>query len=110
MFKTKGMKKEKKFLSNILICLLLQFSFGHVQAQTILDKVVKAIAQVESNNNEKIVSKNKAHVGLLQISKITVDECNRILGYKKFSYEDRYNGDKSLEMFYIIVTKINEIQ
>lgn len=99
--------KKKKILKGILISLLLQLGFVSVQAQATLDKVVKAIAQVESKNDEKLVSKNKAHVGLLQISKITVDECNKILGLKKYSYNDRYDRDKSIEMFYIIQNKYN---
>lgn len=99
--------KKKRVLKFVLISFMLHLSFVSVQAQAKLDKVVKAIAQVESKNNEKLVSANKVHVGLLQISKITVDECNRILGKKKYTYNDRYNGEKSIEMFYIIQDKYN---
>lgn len=99
--------KRKRILRSVLISLLLHLGVVGVHAQAKLDKVVKAIAQVESKNDEKVVSKNKIHVGLLQISKITVDECNKILGKKKYSYNDRYSRVKSIEMFYIIQGKYN---
>lgn len=66
------------------------------------DKLITAIGYVESGHNEKIVSKNKKYVGYLQISKVCVDECNRLLGHKKYTYADRYDKNKSIEMFYVI--------
>lgn len=98
---------KRKILKSVLISLMLHLGFVGVHAQAKLDKVVKAIAQVESKNNERVVSNNKVHVGLLQISKITVDECNKIIGKKKYSYNDRYSREKSIEMFYIIQDKYN---
>lgn len=98
---------KRKILKSVLISFMLHLGIVGVHAQAKLDKVVKAIAQVESKNNERVVSANKVHVGLLQISKITVDECNKILGKKKYSYKDRYSREKSIEMFYIIQDKYN---
>lgn len=66
------------------------------------DKLIRAISLIESQHNEKIVSKCGRYVGMLQISKITVDECNRILGEKRFTYNHRYDKKRSIEMFYII--------
>lgn len=62
--------------------------------------LIKAISAVESSNNPKAV--NGHHVGLLQISPVCVRECNRIVGYKRFSYNDRFSAEKSIEMFNII--------
>lgn len=61
--------------------------------------VIEAIAMVESECQPHRVSKNGLYVGYLQISEILVRECNRIVGYKKYTYADRYDKQKSIEMF-----------
>lgn len=61
--------------------------------------VIQAIAMVESEGNPKRVSRNGLYVGYLQISEILVRECNRIAGYKKYTYADRYDKQKSIDMF-----------
>lgn len=70
--------------------------------------LIEAISFVESNHQEKLVSKNRQHVGCLQISRIAVDEANLIAGYKKFKYNDRYSREKSIEMFLLIQNKHNK--
>ena len=95
----------KKFL--ILFILMLNVMMSNAQkvqndSLKIDDKLITAIGYVESGHNEKVVSKNKQYVGYLQISKGCVNECNKLLGYKKFTYNDRYDKNKSIEMFYII--------
>lgn len=61
------------------------------------ETLICAISAVESSGNPNAV--NGKHVGFLQISPILVDECNRILKTKKYSYKDRYSKEKSIEMF-----------
>ena len=61
--------------------------------------IIEAIAMVESEGNPKRVSRNGLYVGYLQISEILVRECNRIAGYKKYTYADRYDKQKSINMF-----------
>lgn len=61
--------------------------------------VIHAIALVESEGKPRQVSKNGLYVGYLQISEILVRECNRIVGYKKYTYADRYDKQKSIDMF-----------
>ena len=61
--------------------------------------VIQAIAMVESECQPNRVSKNGLYVGYLQISEILVRECNRIVGYKKYTYADRYDKQKSIDMF-----------
>ena len=61
--------------------------------------VIEAIAMVESEGNPKRVSRNGLYVGYLQISEILVRECNRIAVYKKYTYADRYDKQKSINMF-----------
>lgn len=91
--------KRQSILKHFLIIVLLHIGICKIHATNDYDKLINAIAHVESKHNEKLVSKNKTHVGLLQISKITVDECNRIIGMKKYTYQDRYDRNKSIEMF-----------
>lgn len=68
------------------------------------DNLIKAISAVESRGNPRAVG--GIHVGILQISPILVDECNRINRLKKidkrFSYNDRYSVEKSIEMFWTV--------
>ena len=68
------------------------------------DNLIKAISAVESKGNPKAVSGK--HVGILQISPVAVDDCNRINKMKKnkqrFTYGDRYSVEKSIQMFWII--------
>ena len=61
--------------------------------------VIEAIAMVESHGEPQKVSRNGLYVGYLQISEILVRECNRIVGYKKYTYADRYDKQKSIDMF-----------
>lgn len=65
------------------------------------EKLISAIAQVESEGNPLADSK-KGDVGLLQQRKISVDEANRLLGENVFKYEDRKNPKLTVKMFLII--------
>ena len=73
--------------------------------------IINAIAYVESGYNEKAVSPNGMYVGYLQIGKTMVQECNNILKAKgqtkRYTYEDRKNKEKSIEMFILIQEKYN---
>lgn len=71
-----------------------------------IDILIESLIHVESNGNEKAISKDGNCIGVLQIKKIVVDDCNDYLTMKKknnrFTYDDRYNKEKSIEMFYLI--------
>ena len=68
------------------------------------NKVIDAIAIVESNSNPRAVGNSS--VGLLQITPILVKDCNKILEKqnksKRYNLNDRLNPKKSKEMFIII--------
>ena len=100
--------KKRQILKSILLVLLLHLNIIKTNAQADFKRLINAIAHVESKHNSKMVSKGGKHVGLLQISKITVDECNRIIGKKKYTYDDRYSAKKSEEMFMIIQSFYNK--
>ncbi len=100
----------KKFMFSCLMAWLVAFSLS---AATIdLEKkwapVIRAIAQVESEGNPKMVSKCGRYVGYLQISKILVRECNQILGKQVYTYDDRYDKQKSIDMFIVFQEHFNK--
>ena len=90
----------KKIL--VLVCAMLISVSSFSQTPKQLKKwslIIDAIAQIESGRNPKVVSKDGMYVGYLQIAPILVRECNRIVGYNKYTYQDRYSKDKSIQMF-----------
>jgi len=74
-------------------------------------EVLDAIIFVESSDNDSAYHKGEDAVGCLQIRKCMVDDVNRILkrqgSYKLYSYQDRWNRNKSIDMFNIYVEHYN---
>lgn len=62
---------------------------------------------VESEYNPSVIGDGGKAVGLLQIHPIMVREVNRILGKKVYTYNDRYDPEKSIEMFEIYQSHYN---
>mgnify|MGYP003511019746 FL=1 len=92
----------KKFL--VLVLMAISFtaaakSTPEIDLQKKWGMVIQAIAMVESECQPNRVSRNGLYVGYLQISEILVRECNRIVGYEKYTYADRYDKQKSIDMF-----------
>ena len=75
------------------------------------ESVINAIIQVESKGNPKAYNKAGDCVGVLQITPVLVKECNNILksqkSAKRYTLQDRWNAEKSKEMFVIIQEKHN---
>lgn len=69
--------------------------------------LLSAIIFIESSNDDSAYAANEDAVGCLQIRKTMVDDVNRILkrqgSYKQYSYKDRWNRVKSINMFNIYV-------
>ena len=102
------MKLRKTLRTVILVALLNCSTFCMAQKQD-LNRLITAIATVESELNEKAVSGDC--VGYLQIRPLLVKECNNILkkknSKKHYSLSDRFSKKKSIEMFYLIQEKFN---
>ena len=102
------MKLNKVLKTVILVALLNCSTFCMAQKQD-LNRLITAIATVESELNEKAVSGDCA--GYLQIRPILVKECNEILkkknSKKRYSLSDRFSKKKSIAMFYLIQEKFN---
>jgi hypothetical protein len=60
--------------------------------------LLPAIAQVESNNNPRAYNPSAGDAGILQITPIFVDDLNRIHGKIIYTYNDRWDVEKSKEM------------
>ena len=56
---------------------------------------------MESNGRASAENRRTGAAGIAQIKKICVDDINRIIGHKEFSYSDRYSVPHSRRMFNI---------
>lgn len=77
------------------------------------DDVIDAIIQVESRGDKNAFNPNGNCAGILQITPLVVKDCNRILKKASYTLEDRFDVEKSKEMFLIIqrfYNKENDIE
>ena len=88
---------------------IIELEAKDIKPITTDDELVSALIMVESRGNDSAVGDkhlvgNEA-IGALQIRPIMVREVNRILklqkSNKRFTLKDRFERDKSIEMFYI---------
>ena len=63
-----------------------------------IDDLLDAIEQVESNGNPNAIGDDGNAIGSFQIWESYVDDVNRILGKKKYSYQDRLDSCLSRQM------------
>jgi hypothetical protein len=83
-----------------MLCCVVLFLSTSAYAQS--DELLRAVELVENRQGDPdLVGDNGDALGILQIHKVMVDDVNRIVGYKKFTYEDRRSPKKSREMFRI---------
>lgn len=71
------------------------------------NKLIKAIIKVESEGKSDAVNMNSGATGVIQLMPISVNDCNRIIGKKKYRLNDRYSKDRSIEMFNILQNHYN---
>ena len=102
------MELNKTLRTVLLVALLICSTFCMAKKQD-LNRLITAIATVESELNEKAVSGDC--VGYLQIRPLLIKECNNILkkknSKKRYSLSDRFSKKKSIAMFYLIQEKFN---
>lgn len=63
------------------------------------EQMVLALIQVESEGNDLAYNKTSGATGCLQITDIYVQEVNRLLNEERYTMDDAYDREKSLEMF-----------
>ena len=75
------------------------------------EQLIKALIYVESSNNDNAYSSCEGAAGALQIRRTMVRDVNRILRRQKsnqqYIYKDRWNRQKSIEMFNIYCNHYN---
>jgi len=67
---------------------------------------IEALIWVESKGDSMAIGKGDC-VGILQITPIYVKDANRIIGKEIYTLEDRFNRQKSIEIFNIIQRHYN---
>ena len=78
-------------------------SFEVVKVTPIIqDRLIEAIIHVESRGDSMAYNAGEDAVGVLQIRPIMMREVNRLLGYNKYTLDDRWSKSKSIEMFNVI--------
>lgn len=96
----------------ILMCVTLSANCNTTKSNFDWTNVINAIIQVESKGDENAVSKCGNCVGIMQIKRVVVDDCNEYLkmmkSNKRYTYQDRYNKQKSIEMFLLIQKRYNK--
>ena len=83
-----------------------------IRVKTITDKeLIKALINVESSNNDNAYRSCEGAAGALQIRRTMVRDVNRILrrqrSNQQYTYEDRWDRQKSIEMFNIYCNHYN---
>jgi len=66
------------------------------------NNLIEAIIYVESRGDTLAHNVSENAVGCLQIRPIMLREVNRLLGYNKYKLTDRWNKEKSIQMFNVI--------
>lgn len=85
----------------IVLFILLSISVSNAPA-LVADSLLSAVIHVESRGNINAHNVGEDAVGVLQIRPIMVKEVNRVLGFDKYTLKDRWDKQKSIEMFNVI--------
>ena len=91
-------------MKHCLIAFLCVLTVLSLNAVEVSDKLLYALKMAESGGKSHAIGDSGKAVGILQLHKVYVDDANRIVGYKKYSYNDRYDVRKSEEMTRIVLT------
>lgn len=84
------------FTELFLTCLL---PIAVVDRRDALRRTFDAVGIVESHGDPRAYNAAEDAAGIAGIRPIMVQECNRIIGYRKYGLEDRWSPIKSWEMF-----------
>ena len=105
------MGKAKKLILTCLMSILVLAASAQTNQRYDWNKIMNAIIQVESQGNAKAHNANGDCAGILQITPILVEQCNIWLkdqkSSKRYTLKDRYDVEKSKEMFIMIQEHYN---
>jgi soluble lytic murein transglycosylase-like protein len=101
---------RKKIILTVM--LMLPISISAQEEKFDWSRVIDAIAKVESKGNPKAHNPVGDCAGILQITPGLVKQCNTWLKVKKskkrYTLRDRYNVEKSKEMFVMVQSYYNK--
>jgi soluble lytic murein transglycosylase-like protein len=101
---------RKKIILTVM--LMLPISISAQEEKFDWSRVIDAIAKVESKGNPKAHNPIGDCAGILQITPGLVKQCNTWLKVKKskkrYTLRDRYNVEKSKEMFVMVQNHYNK--
>jgi hypothetical protein len=69
--------------------------------------IIAVLSYQESTNNANALNVKENAVGILQIRPIMIKEVNLLVGHKKYTLEDRWDPEKSIEIFKDFQNKVN---
>lgn len=95
-----------KYCLIAFLCVLTTLS---VNAVEVSDRLLFALKMAESGGKSDAIGDNGNAVGILQLHKVYVDDANRIIGYNKYTYNDRYDVRKSEEITLIVLAHYGDI-
>lgn len=97
------MRKAKQILLAFVLSIVSAVAFGQTTEPYDWTDIMEAIIKVESSGNPRAFNPKNNCLGILQITPILVRDCNQILSRRKskvrYTLQDRYNVEKSKEMF-----------
>lgn len=101
------MRKSIKTIIMVIAFAMPTMAFSQEEKEVFnWERVINAIIQVESKGNPKAFNPSGNCTGVLQITPVCVKECNQILqkqkSKKRYTLQDRFNAEKSKEIFIII--------
>ncbi len=70
---------------------------------TIIQILWPLVCAVESSNNANAYNTAADAVGIAQITPIVVRQANKIVGWQRFTLEDRWSPERSYEIFATVV-------
>lgn len=101
----------KKFLILLFVALFTLNAKSQKPTNKEWNELILSIMYVESRFDATAVNANGDCVGIMQITPIVVKDCNEYLKMKgknkKYTLQDRYNKEKSVEMFNLIQERYN---
>jgi len=95
----KDFNSSLNFINRYRYMRILKFDYYKKIHREIL---LKSIIQVESKGNFNAYNENTDAVGILQITPIMLKHANKIVGYDRYKLDDRWNVEKSIEIFWIV--------
>lgn len=93
-------------MKKLLILLFISLPIVGLSSNDKFDYLALTLMYKESRFNDRIVNYDSTAVGCLQITKSLMDHVNS-RSKIKFTYQDRYDRDKSVQMLRIIMDEFN---